>query len=301
MHGLLLTGSAGTGKSMIARRIPTILPGLTREEDIEISRIYSICGLLPAGRPLLSERPFRSPHHTITARALAGGGVPPRPGELSLASGGVLFLDELPHFSPFAVEILRQPLEEHQIHIARNYGNFTFPAEFMLVAAMNPCPCGNYPDMQKCSCTPSQIQKYLGKISQPFLDRMDLCIETPKVEYRELDIERIGKKEEESSEVIRSRVVEARKLQKKRYEGTQIRTNSMLGPGEIRTYIPLGSAERKLMEKAFERMGLTARTYHKILRVSRTISDMDYSEKVTEKHLKEAIAYRSLDKKYWGR
>lgn len=162
-------------------------------------------------------------------------------------------------------------------------------------------PSGNYPDMQKCSCTPSQIQKYLGKISQPFLDRMDLCIETPKVEYRELDIERIGKKEEESSEVIRSRVVEARKLQKKRYEGTQIRTNSMLGPGEIRTYIPLGSAERKLMEKAFERMGLTARTYHKILRVARTIADLDYSEKVTEKHLKEAIAYRSLDKKYWGR
>lgn len=213
----------------------------------------------------------------------------------------MLFLDELAEFPRNVLEVLRQPLEEHQIHIARNYGNFTFPAEFMLVAAMNPCPCGNYPDMQKCSCTPSQIQKYLGKISQPFLDRMDLCIETPKVEYRELDIERIGKKEEESSEVIQSRVVEARKLQKKRYEGTQIRTNSMLGPGEIRTYIPLGSAERKLMEKAFERIGLTARTYHKILRVARTIADLDYSEKVTEKHLKEAIAYRSLDKKYWGR
>lgn len=300
-HNLLMAGPPGSGKSMIARRIATILPELSLEESLEITRIYSVLGMIDKEQPLITRRPFRSVHHTITKTALVGGGMTPRPGEISMAHGGVLFLDELAEFPRNVLEVLRQPLEEHQIHIARNYGNFTFPAEFMLVAAMNPCPCGNYPDMQKCSCTPSQIQKYLGKISQPFLDRMDLCIETPKVEYRELDIERIGKKEEESSEVIRSRVVEARKLQKKRYEGTQIRTNSMLGPGEIRTYIPLGSAERKLMEKAFERMGLTARTYHKILRVARTIADLDYSEKVTEKHLKEAIAYRSLDKKYWGR
>lgn len=300
-HNLLMAGPPGSGKSMIARRIATILPELSLEESLEITRIYSVLGMIDKEQPLITRRPFRSVHHTITKTALVGGGMTPRPGEISMAHGGVLFLDELAEFPRNVLEVLRQPLEEHQIHIARNYGNFTFPAEFMLVAAMNPCPCGNYPDMKKCSCTPSQIQKYLGKISQPFLDRMDLCIETPKVEYRELDIERIGKKEEESSEVIRSRVVEARKLQKKRYEGTQIRTNSMLGPGEIRTYIPLGSAERKLMEKAFERMGLTARTYHKILRVARTIADLDYSEKVTEKHLKEAIAYRSLDKKYWGR
>ena len=300
-HNLLMAGPPGSGKSMIARRIATILPELSLEESLEITRIYSVLGMIDKEQPLITRRPFRSVHHTITKTALVGGGMTPRPGEISMAHGGVLFLDELAEFPRNVLEVLRQPLEEHQIHIARNYGNFTFPAEFMLVAAMNPCPCGNYPDMQKCSCTPSQIQKYLGKISQPFLDRMDLCIETPKVEYLELDIERIGKKEEESSEVIRSRVVEARKLQKKRYEGTQIRTNSMLGPGEIRTYIPLGSAERKLMEKAFERMGLTARRYHKILRVARTIADLDYSEKVTEKHLKEAIAYRSLDKKYWGR
>ena len=264
-HNLLMAGPPGSGKSMIARRIATILPELSLEESLEITRIYSVLGMIDKEQPLITRRPFRSVHHTITKTALVGGGMTPRPGEISMAHGGVLFLDELAEFPRNVLEVLRQPLEEHQIHIARNYGNFTFPAEFMLVAAMNPCPCGNYPDMQKCSCTPSQIQKYLGKISQPFLDRMDLCIETPKVEYRELDIERIGKKEEESSEVIRSRVVEARKLQKKRYEGTQIRTNSMLGPGEIRTYIPLGSAERKLMEKAFERMGLTARTYHKIL------------------------------------
>lgn len=300
-HNLLMAGPPGSGKSMIARRIATILPELSLEESLEITKVYSVLGMIDKECPLITRRPFRNIHHTITKTALIGGGITPRPGEISMAHGGVLFLDELAEFPRNVLEVLRQPLEEHQIHIARNYGNFTFPAEFMLVAAMNPCPCGNYPDMQKCSCTPSQIQKYLGKISQPFLDRMDLCIETPKVEYRELDIERVGKKEEESSEVIRSRVVEARKLQKKRYEGTQISTNSMLGPGEIRTYIPLGSAERKLMEKAFERMGLTARTYHKILRVARTIADLDYSEKVTEKHLKEAIAYRSLDKKYWGR
>lgn len=225
----------------------------------------------------------------------------PRPGEISMAHGGVLFLDELAEFPRNVLEVLRQPLEERQIHIARNYGNFTFPAEFMLVAAMNPCPCGNYPDVQKCSCTPGQIQKYLGKISQPFLDRMDICIETPKVAYQDLDRDWKNREAEESSEIIRHRVTEARNIQRERYKGTDIRTNAVLGPREIGHYVELGECERQMMELAFERIGLTARTYHKILRVARTIADLDHSEKVMEKHLKEAIAYRSLDKKYWGR
>ena len=243
----------------------------------------------------------RNVHHTITRTALTGGGRIPMPGEISMAHGGVLFLDELAEFPRNVLEVLRQPLEEHQIHIARNYGNFTFPAEFMLVAAMNPCPCGNYPDVQKSSCTPGQIQKYLGKISQPFLDRMDICIETPKVVYRDLDGERKDLEGEETSETIRRRVTDARNIQRERYKGTDIRTNAVLGPQEIGHYVELGERERKMMELAFEKIGLTARTYHKILRVARTIADLDYSEKVKEKHLKEAIAYRSLDKKYWGR
>lgn len=298
-HNLLMAGPPGSGKSMIARRIATILPELSLEESLEITKIYSVLGMVDKDCPLITQRPFRNIHHTITRTALTGGGITPRPGEISMAHGGVLFLDELAEFPRNVLEVLRQPLEEHQIHIARNYGNFTFPAEFMLVAAMNPCPCGNYPDIQKCSCTPGQIQKYLGKISQPFLDRMDICVETPKVEYEDLSVD--GNKKEESSEVIRNRVIGARQIQDARYKGTDIRTNAMLGPGEIGRYIKLGEREKRLMELAFERVGLTARTYHKILRVARTIADLESCETVTEKHLKEAIAYRSLDKKYWGR
>ena len=300
-HNLLMAGSPGSGKTMIAKRIATILPELSWEESLEITKIYSVLGLVDQEYPLITQRPFRNVHHTITRTALTGGGRIPMPGEISMAHGGVLFLDELAEFPRNVLEVLRQPLEEHQIHIARNYGNFTFPAEFMLVAAMNPCPCGNYPDVQKCSCTPGQIQKYLGKISQPFLDRMDICIETPKVVYRDLDGERKDLEGEERSETIRRRVTDARNIQRERYKGTDIRTNAVLGPQEIGHYVELGERERKMMELAFERIGLTARTYHKILRVARTIADLDYSEKVKEKHLKEAIAYRSLDKKYWGR
>ena len=300
-HNLLMAGSPGSGKTMIAKRIATILPELSWEESLEITKIYSVLGLVDQEYPLITQRPFRNVHHTITRTALTGGGRIPMPGEISMAHGGVLFLDELAEFPRNVLEVLRQPLEEHQIHIARNYGNFTFPAEFMLVAAMNPCPCGNYPDVQKCSCTPGQIQKYLGKISQPFLDRMDICIETPKVVYRDLDGERKDLEGEETSETIRRRVTDARNIQRERYKGTDIRTNAVLGPQEIGHYVELGERERKMMELAFERIGLTARTYHKILRVARTIADLDYSEKVKEKHLKEAIAYRSLDKKYWGR
>ena len=300
-HNLLMAGPPGSGKSMIAKRIATILPELSWEESLEITKIYSVLGMVDQEHPLITQRPFRNIHHTITRTALTGGGILPMPGEISMAHGGVLFLDELAEFPRNVLEVLRQPLEERQIHIARNYGNFTFPAEFMLVAAMNPCPCGNYPDAQKCSCTPGQIQKYLGKISQPFLDRMDICIETPKVVYQDLNRDRKNWAEEETSETIRRRVTEARNVQRERYRGTDIRTNAVLGPKEIGRYVELGECERKMMELAFERIGLTARTYHKILRVARTIADLDHSERVTEKHLKEAIAYRSLDKKYWGR
>ena len=300
-HNLLMAGPPGSGKSMIAKRIATILPELSWEESLEITKIYSVLGMVDQEHPLITQRPFRNIHHTITRTALTGGGRMPVPGEISMAHGGVLFLDELAEFPRNVLEVLRQPLEEHQIHIARNYGNFTFPAEFMLVAAMNPCPCGNYPDVQKCSCTPGQIQKYLGKISQPFLDRMDICIETPKVVYQDLDRDWKNLSDEETSETIRRRVTEARNIQRERYKGTDIRTNAVLGPREIGHYVELGDRERRMMERAFEQIGLTARTYHKILRVARTIADLDHSEKVTEKHLKEAIAYRSLDKKYWGR
>ncbi len=299
-HNLLMAGPPGSGKSMIAKRIATILPKLSWEESLEITKIYSVLGMVEKEHPLITRRPFRNIHHTITRTALTGGGRIPRPGEISMAHGGVLFLDELAEFPRNVLEVLRQPLEERQIHIARNYGNFTFPAEFMLVAAMNPCPCGNYPDVQKCSCTPGQIQKYLGKISQPFLDRMDICIETPKVVYQDLDRDWKDEYAEESSETIQQRVTDARSIQRERYKETDIRTNAVLGPREIGRYVELGKSEKRMMELAFERIGLTARTYHKVLRVARTIADLDHSEKVTEKHLKEAIAYRSLEKKYWG-
>ncbi len=296
-HNLLMVGPPGAGKSMIARRIATILPELSREESLEITKIYSILGNVDPDHPLITRRPFRSVHHTVTKTALLGGGITPRPGEISMAHKGVLFLDELAEFPRSVLEVLRQPLEERKVHIARNHGSFVYPAEFMLIAAMNPCPCGNYPDMQKCSCTPRQIEQYLGKISQPFLDRMDLCIETPRVQYQELE----ATKKEETSEVIRKRVSIARDIQKERYKTGKADTNAMLGPREIATYVRLGKEEKELMEQAFERLGLTARTYHKILRVARTIADLEQSTEVKSIHLKEAIGYRSLDKKYWGR
>ena len=293
-HNLLMIGPPGSGKSMIARRIATILPELSREESLEVTKIYSILGAVNCDYPLIAERPFRNVHHTATKTAMIGGGITPRPGEISMAHKGVLFLDELAEFPRAVLEVLRQPLEERKIHIVRNYGNFVYPSEFMLVAAMNPCPCGNYPDMQKCRCTPWQIEQYLGKISQPFLDRIDLCIETPRIQYQELE----ETKKEETSETIRKRVTIARNIQKERYKDWNADTNAMLGPQEIATYVKLESKEKKLMEQAFERLGLTARTYHKILRVARTIADLEQSERVQERHLKEAIGYRSLDKKY---
>lgn len=296
-HNLLMIGPPGSGKSMTAKCIAGILPPLDLKESMEITRIYSVLGLLKEEMPLIQERPFREVHHTATRSSLIGGGTVPRPGEISLAHRGVLFLDELPEFRKSVLEVLRQPLEERSIRIARTYGNYVFPADFMLVAAMNPCPCGCYPDLEKCTCTPAQIQMYLNRISRPFLDRIDLCVEAPRIRYEELTEE----KKSESSEVIRKRVYQVREIQKERYRGTGITTNAMLGTDDIKKYCGLDAAESKLMERAFTMMELTVRAYHRIIKTARTIADMDGEEKIREEHLREALGYRMVDKKYWRR
>ncbi len=296
-HNLLLLGPPGSGKSMTAKRIPTILPPPSLEESMEITEIYSIMGKVDEKYPLITERPFRSVHHTTTKAALIGGGGIPMPGEISLAHGGVLFLDELAEFRRPVLEVLREPLEDHLIQLARSQGHYTFPADFMLVAAMNPCPCGNYPDLEKCTCTQGQILQYLSKISQPFLDRMDICTEAPRIAYEALS----APKPQETSEQIKERVCRVRELQKERYRGTQIINNGRLGIKEMEAYCVLGREEEQLMRRAFSSLGLTARTYHKILRVARTIADMEGEERIRPPHIKEAIGYRSFDKKYWGR
>jgi len=296
-HNILYIGPPGSGKTMVARRIPSILPPLTIDESIEITKVYSVLGLVDKTYPLLKDRPFRSVHHTVTKAALIGGGQIPVPGELSLANGGVLFLDELAEFQKSVLEVLRQPMEEKLIQIVRNKGNYIFPANVMLVAAMNPCPCGNYPDYNKCSCTDGQIRQYLAKISQPFLDRIDLCVEAPKVEYQVLN----EKRPEEPSAVIRARVCRARAIQRERYGGGRITTNEQMGKTEIDIYCCLNSAESDLMEQAFKKLSLTARSYYKILRVARTIADLEESRMIEMHHLREAIGYRMIDRKYWGR
>ena len=296
-HNMLMIGPPGAGKSMVAKRIPTILPPLTKEESMELSMIYSIMGKLNSKAPLIRERPFREVHHSVTKSALVGGGHVPRPGEISLAHKGVLFLDEIAEFQKQVLELLRQPMEEHQIRILRERGEYLFPAEFLLVAAMNPCPCGNYPDRNKCLCTTSQIHKYLGKISQPLLDRIDLCVEVEKVNYEDLQSGQV----EESSAEIRERVCKAREVQKKRYHEMGIVTNSQLGVKDIDKYCCLGVQEEKFMRQAFERMNLTARTYYKVLCVARTIADLEDAKEISLVHLREALSYRMIDKKYWGR
>ena len=296
-HNMLMIGPPGAGKSMIAKRIPTILPPLTKEESMELSMIYSIVGELDQRSPLISERPFREVHHSVTKAALIGGGHVPRPGEISLAHKGVLFLDEIAEFQKPVLELLRQPIEDHQIRILRERGEYLFPAEFLLVAAMNPCPCGNYPDRNKCLCTTSQIHKYLGKISQPLLDRIDLCVDVEKVNYEDLQNGQV----EESSAEIRERVCRAREVQNARYREKGILTNSQLLAKDIEKYCHLGVQEEKFMRQAFERMNLTARTYYKVLCVARTIADLEEAEEISLVHLREALSYRMIDKKYWGR
>ncbi|MFR3070891.1 MAG: YifB family Mg chelatase-like AAA ATPase [Enterocloster sp.] len=297
MHGLLMNGSAGTGKTMIARRIPTILPSLTREENIEISKIYSICGQLPPGQALLSERPFRSPHHTISPHGLTGGGRPPRPGELSLASGGVLFLDELPLFGRQAIEVLRQPLEEKRIIVTRVTGNYEFPADFMLVAALNPCPCGYYPDRKRCSCSETQVRAYLNKISRPIMDRFDICAEAASLSFEELNQDA---RENESSAVIKARVEQAVKIQADRFKGTGIRFNSRMGAKEVRRFCVLGPKEEEFAGRVYQARNLSARGYHKVLKTARTIADLAGEEQIRTIHLAEAFGYRTLEERLWG-
>ena len=293
-HNILFIGPPGTGKTMLAKRIPTIMPSLTFEESLELTKIYSIAGLLSPKRPLIKARPFRSPHHTSSSAALAGGGRIPGPGEVTLAHRGVLFLDEMPEFARGSLEVLRQPLEDKQIQLSRASGTYVFPAGFILVAAMNPCPCGYYPDMNKCRCTPGEVSYYLHKLSQPLLERIDLCADVPPVNFSQISEEKPG----ESSALIRKRVEKARRIQQKRYQNEKICFNGELSGKQIRKYCVLTENAFQVAKNAFELMELSARSYHRILKVSRTIADMEGEELIHTRHVAEALTYKAFDKKY---
>ena len=295
MHNMLMVGPPGAGKSMIAKCIPSILPPMDSKEQLELSKIYSVTGLFDERNGLMKHRPFRSPHHTISPQGLVGGGTNPRPGEISLAHGGVLFLDELTEFTKSTIEILRQPLEDKKVNIARASGSVTFPADFVLVAAMNPCSCGYYPDLNRCHCTRLSIQRYLSKISQPLLDRIDICMEAPTLNYAQITTKQVN----ESSATIRERVIACQKLQQERYKDYEFKFNSQIPSSLIEKFCPLKEQEAKYMEAMYEKYSLTARTYHKVLRVARTIADMAGEADISLIHLEEAILYRGLDKRYW--
>jgi magnesium chelatase family protein len=292
MHNLLMIGPPGCGKSMAAQRIPTILPVLSREESIEITQIYSVCGLLPPNASLMQVRPFRSPHHTIPPTTLIGGGRYPQPGEISLANRGVLFMDELPEFSKTTLEVLRQPLEDRKVTISRLHGSYTFPADTMLVAAMNPCKCGYYPDKTRCKCSPYDVKHYLHHISRPLLDRIDISIQVPELSWQELTN---TSHKPECSDMIRERVIRTQQIQKERFKNTSIQFNSQMNPRQIEQFCTLNPPERQQLEKITRRNPLTTRSYHKILKISRTIADLESSEQIQTKHLYEAFGYRMPD------
>jgi len=282
---------------MLARRLPTILPDLSFEEALEITKIHSIAGILKQDIPLIVTRPFRAPHHTVSGVSLVGGGRIPKPGEISLAHYGVLFLDELTEFHKSTLEVLRGPLEDRQITVSRVNGTFTYPANFMFAASMNPCPCGYFGSKEKdCTCTPNSISKYMGKISGPLLDRIDICIEVNPVKYNKLE----SNEEIESSEAIKNRVDKARKIQVERYRKHKILSNSELTPKLIDKYCKLDEAGKRILENAFNKLKLSARAYTRILKVARTIADLAGSENIKVEHIAEAVQYRSIDRKYWG-
>ncbi|MEW6218999.1 MAG: YifB family Mg chelatase-like AAA ATPase [Thermodesulfobacteriota bacterium] len=293
-HNVIMKGPPGSGKTMLARRLPTILPDLTFDEALDTTKIYSVAGLLPADRPLLTTRPFRTPHHTISDAGLIGGGQTPRPGEVSLAHNGVLFLDELPEFKKHVLEVMRQPLEDGLVTIARAASSLTFPARFMLVAAMNPCPCGFRGDsLHPCTCTSLQVQRYESRLSGPLLDRIDLHVEVPAVPFAEMTAERRG----EPSAAIKARVDEARERQRQRFARRRsLHANSQMGPKEIKKHCALDAEGQRLLAAAVERLGLSARAFHRILKLARTVADLDGAEAIAARHVAEAVQYRRLDR-----
>ncbi|MBE6787106.1 MAG: ATP-binding protein [Ruminococcaceae bacterium] len=296
-HNIILVGPPGAGKSMLAKRLPGILPDMTFDESIETTKIHSIAGILDNKNPFVSVRPFRSPHHTVSVAGISGGGAVPKPGEISLAHNGVLFLDELPEFRRDVMEALRQPIEDGKVTISRVAGTLTYPSNIMLVAAMNPCPCGffGHPTKQ-CTCSPQSVRKYLSKISGPMLDRIDLHVEVPPVDYTALN----SNQAEETSAQIKKRVNRARKIQQERYKGTGITCNAMLTPALLKKYCVLSNDASKYLELSFERLGMSARAYDRILKVARTIADLDGSQIIEKQHIFSAISFRSLDRKYWN-
>ncbi|MCI9272683.1 MAG: YifB family Mg chelatase-like AAA ATPase [Clostridiales bacterium] len=297
-HNVLMIGPPGSGKSMLAKRLPSILPDMTFSEMIETTKIHSIAGTLPRGTSLIRIRPFRSPHHTVSSAGLSGGGSLPRPGELSLAHNGVLFLDELPEFSRTSMEALRQPIEDGSVTISRVSGTLTYPCSVMLVAAMNPCPCGYFGHPSRpCTCTANQVSHYLSRVSGPLLDRMDLHVEIPPVNFDALDSDHSA----EDSAQIKARVDAARTIQLERYQGSSVSCNARIPTSMLHSACQMTDSAHKLLKRAFESMGLSARAYDRILKVARTIADLDQSETINSNHTAEAVQYRTLDRKYWLR
>jgi magnesium chelatase family protein len=296
-HNVIMIGPPGSGKTMLSKRLPSILPPMTLTEALETTKIHSVAGILPKNTALITSRPFRSPHHTISDAGLVGGGTYPQPGEISLAQNGVLFLDELPEFKRSVLEVMRQPMEDRVVTISRARVTIEYPASFMLVAAMNPCPCGYYNHPEKaCVCSPGTVKKYLNRISGPLMDRIDLHVEVIPVLVKELTDIPKG----ESSKTIRERVIKARKIQQERFKGTAIHNNAQMSRKELDKYCALNEEGKELLKNAMEKLSLSARAYDRILKVSRTIADLDFSENILPQHLAEAIQYRSLDRESWG-